>query len=115
MNRQPLSDIDVDLLDHAKWPTIDLESVSIEERARIIRYRDAIIAFIGGMPRKLVASTHGISRNGLNRMFRRCLKVHSDGRLWGFRALRGYVRQKKYERKWSNPNNKKPAAAGEFA
>ena len=114
MSQVSLFKIDADKLDYRTWPTIDLDLLGPQTRTRTIKYREAIIALIDGSPQGAVLEKFNLQRTSLYRAVKRCIRLHPDGNVWGFRALIGYARQKCYQRKWGDPKAKKTVATGKF-
>ena len=84
--------------DVSTWATVNLDQLSARERKRVQKCQQAIGKYLAGGKVKDICRTDGISRSELRRVIKRCLAVHNDGRMWGFRALISHVHQKGYQR-----------------
>lgn len=90
--------IDPELKDVTAWATVDPELLVGRSRSRYKRLEKAIRDYFDERPVEFICKRGNISRQGLIRLVKRCLKIHPDGRIWGFRALISNRRQKSYER-----------------
>ncbi len=91
-------DIDPELKKLELWPTVDLTMLTEMARKRYLRLEGVVRSYL--VEDSLVdeiAQTFNIHRSEITRIIKRCLRVHSDGTIWGFRALVPYMRQKEYE------------------
>jgi putative transposase len=79
------------------WPHLDERALSSEVQALYRRRRDAVMAYVGGEPIANIVAM-GVDRYTLRRLLARALQPHSDGRVWGWRALVPQVRVRPYER-----------------
>ena len=89
-----------DLRDLCVWPIVDEESLN-EKNKQIYRAREeAIRLFVeSDIPIRKICETTKVSTSTLYRLFQRCCDTHSDGRIFGFRALIPFCRIKEYERR----------------
>ncbi|MGZ8160333.1 MAG: hypothetical protein ACXWT1_20035 [Methylobacter sp.] len=62
------------------------------------RRENAIRHYIAGLTTVDIAKQTGVAQNQLATLLKRCLGVHPDGRIFGFRALIAHVRVKTYQR-----------------
>jgi transposase InsO family protein len=97
-----------ELLDCDLWPGVDVESLPEQDKQRFEARRQAVVAFMRGEPPVKIKDAFGVLKKDLYRYVNRCLEVHADGRIWGFRALIPYKRTKGYERNTDAP----PASSG---
>ena len=81
----------------SEWPLIDARALSDTDRATFERRRDALQAYADGTPVAEIEAG-GVDRRSLRRLLARALQPHSDGRIWGWRALVPHARVKAYER-----------------
>jgi len=97
--RNILQGVDARLLDLDTWPTVDEASLAPEKKESFRRRKCAVsnVAQSGNV--SLAAEESGISLKEIRRIFRRCIKIHRDGRITGFRACVCYHRVKNYELK----------------
>ena len=88
----------VELLRIAEWPRLDEKALKNQVR-KIYRSRCAAIeAYVQGEPVARIETEHGIDRSTLFRMIKRAQRAHSDGSVWGYRALVPHVHVRTYER-----------------
>ena len=85
-----------ELLDTTGWPEVDVASLSPEVAARFNVRREAIRRFLAGQSRRAVAADTGVVEREITRLRQRCLTLHPDGRIWGWRALLSYARVAEY-------------------
>lgn len=69
------------------WPTIDLALLDEDDADRVARRIQAVRAYIEGQPVGILSKQAGVPRQEVYRLANRCMKLHPDGRIWGFRAL----------------------------
>jgi len=82
------------------WPNVDLDALYPDDRIKFKKYKEAVRSyFIGQKSLKEIEKDSGISISEVSRRAKRCLEVHDDGLIWGYRALIPRVRIKKYTRK----------------
>ncbi|HYX72741.1 MAG TPA: hypothetical protein VE732_08220 [Nitrososphaera sp.] len=84
--------------DTSLWPTVDLSLLSDENAAKFEKRQNAIQDYLLDKPVNEITRKFGIPRIELVRLLKRCLVAHPDGRIWGWRALISFRRQKSYER-----------------
>lgn len=77
---------------------MDDKALSEEARATFRQRRKAIEAYVRGEPVESIERSFGIARATTRRLIARALRAHSDGRLWGYRALVPQARVVAYER-----------------
>jgi putative transposase len=99
--------------DTHKWPQIDVSQFPLEERASIERRQRAIRAYVEGQPLAVVCRECHQTPSNVIRLFRRALVVQSDGRIFGWRTVLPYSRQKDY-RRLAKPNTGSLGQAGSF-
>lgn len=58
----------------------------------------SVVAYLNGEPLKTLKEKYGFSRQFVYRLVLKCIATHPDGKIWGFRALLPFVRQKQYDR-----------------
>lgn len=81
------------------WPTVDELSLSDNDRASFARRYRAFRLYSSGATLSQIRNETGICAQHLYDLLDRCLKIHPDGRIYGFRALIPGIRIKSYERK----------------
>ncbi|ODV40993.1 hypothetical protein AWV79_02425 [Cupriavidus sp. UYMMa02A] len=80
------------------WPDISVVTFTDEERARILREKEAIVMYLSGESFEIIEREKGVKYDELRRKIRRCLTPASDGSIFGFRALRKHFRIEPYHR-----------------
>ena len=90
--------LDAKVRDVADWPGVNLKRLKRKRRKRFQRYQQAIGRYLAGHKVKDICKIKGVCNSELIRVVKRCLEVHKDGRIWGFRALIFHVRQHGYRR-----------------
>lgn len=90
--------LDPALKDVGSWPGVDPSLICEKDRPTYMRREKAIRQYLSDMPVKVITEETGILGKEIRRRLKRCLEVHSDDRIWGFRALIPWSRQKSYER-----------------
>lgn len=84
--------------DWEAWPIVDESVLSDDEKYRYVKVHDAIVDVCSGCTPKAIENKYGISKSLMAYYLSRCLQLHSDGKIVGFRALvdysfrTGYVR-----------------------
>ena len=94
-NRDNLSP---ELKDLNSWPSVDPESINPQERDLYQKREDAIRLYIMGEPHKFITERTGVSRSQTNKLMKKCLKIHPDSRIFGFRGLLPFLRQRQHQR-----------------
>lgn len=103
-----------DSLPISKWASVSLDLLSVEDRESINYRARAIILYSEGCTVGEIKRQTGVSGSLVNYLLKRCLSLHSDGQIWGFRALVPNARIKAYTR--SEPIKPKlPEAQGGHA
>jgi len=90
--------LDAELKDLTTWATVKHDGWTEAKRVRFEKFEGAIRKYFAGACVKDVCLELGISRQELHRALRRCLQEHADGRIYGWRGLIHYARQKSYVR-----------------
>jgi len=90
--------LEPELKDTSLWATVDTSLLNDKHSIRYESRADAIREYLADKPVKKISKAYGISRHELGRLLQRCLSIHPDGRIWGWRALIPYRQQKPYER-----------------
>lgn len=84
--------------DLSTWPDVATNNLTGEKRRRFDKLRRVLEDYFDQKKVKDICAEHQISRVEINRVLKRCLAIHSDGRIWGFRALISHMHQKTYQR-----------------
>ena len=107
------------LSDVSRWPTVDASSLPAAANETYTRREEAVRIFIEESDVTLVEirKRTGVHREQVYRLLARCISLHEDGRIQGFRGLLPYKHLKEYERfaevKPSTPRGK-GGAVGAF-
>ncbi|WKL15909.1 hypothetical protein QYQ99_26965 [Comamonas testosteroni] len=84
--------------DWNSWPTVDSSVLSYTDEYRYIKLHNAIIDVCQGALPRTIRDRYGISKSLMAYYIDRCLKIHPDGKIFGFRALIAYSRTEDYKR-----------------
>lgn len=90
--------------DYHNWPQVDVSLLRPNVRREYERRRDAVTAYLDGCSEKEIRALSrtekqkGYRRDHVLYFLSRCLALHKDGRIYGFRGLLPYKRQKAYTR-----------------
>jgi hypothetical protein len=101
----------------AKWPTVKTDGWTETKRLRFEKFEAAIRKYLAGARVNETCLEFEICRQELHRGLRRCLQEHPDGRIYGWRGLIHYARQKSYVRTkpvTPHPRTKKGGDTGAF-
>nr|WP_321167037.1 helix-turn-helix domain-containing protein [Caballeronia cordobensis] len=85
-------------LDVTMWPTVAWTELDSAARERFKSRMQAIERYARGESVKDIEEATGVNRRQLYRLLERALESHSDGRIFGFRALIAHVRVRDYVR-----------------
>jgi hypothetical protein len=80
------------------WPMADTSKLSPPDRQLYEQRYQAVCGYMHGESLESLSTKWGLSRWGIIRLRNRCLLVHPDGRLWGFRGLLPRIRTRIYVR-----------------
>ena len=82
-----------------KWPSPDLGTLAKKDLERFLKRKEALTLYLQGAAHDAIYASTAIQARFLNRMIReRCMHIHPDGRIYGWRALIPNVRIAKYQR-----------------
>lgn len=90
--------LEPELTDTSLWPTVNTSLLNEEQIIRYEGRENAIREYLKGKKVKEISEAFSVSRVELGRLLKRCLTLHPDGRIWGWRALIPYRRQRPYRR-----------------
>lgn len=71
----------------ATWAQVEPTALELEQRPEFERRQRALTAYLNGQPVDAIWHECQIRRHELIRYLNRCLCVHADGRIYGWRAL----------------------------
>ena len=82
------------------WPSADPTHLPEDEQDAFHRLSQAVAELLGqpDIPVAHILAKHGVAKSSLYRAARRCLSLHPDGRIYGFRAALPFLHVKDYER-----------------
>lgn len=79
--------------DILEWPSVLEDSLTAKQKEVYINRKQAVVAYIERNETiDNICSRYGIKKSEVYRLLKRCLETHTDGRLFGFRALIPYMR-----------------------
>jgi hypothetical protein len=86
--------------DFESWPTPDEGALSDNERSRYLNRKLAVKMYQRGCAENILLEKYGIRRSYIYRLItERCLKIHSDGLIYGWRGLIPHLHIKPYARR----------------
>ena len=86
--------------DISEWPSIDEGALSTEARDEFLARKRAVLFYLDGQSEAIIRKTAGIGIKQVYRLIReRCIQVHPDGRIYGWRALIKHTHINDYKRK----------------
>ncbi len=94
-----LGNLPAEYRDISSWPAIETSKLEHEQRVRVARLTKAIERKLAGQSNAEAAEVAQIKEREFQRIFSRCLTQHSDGRIYGLRALPSGTRVRKPKRK----------------
>lgn len=95
MNRRNADKSEVDL---ARWPSVATCAMSAEMAVATERRVMAMRLYVSGAPHRQILKETGLDRRRVVETFARCVAMHPDGDIWGFRACRLHARIPTYTR-----------------
>lgn len=100
MGRRVLGLSDSAFEDLDTWPTPDEGALVGDQRQRYLKRKQAIKLYLAGESEKAIRASTGFGLSHVYRLIReRCLEVHPDGLIFGWRAIIPNLRIKPYRRK----------------
>ena len=103
--------------DLAAWPDLDIGALSQRDLAEYTRRRKSVELYFAGESAAVIRATCDLGLRQVNRLVReRCMAIHSDGRIQGWRGLKKAARLSAYTRQSPvKPNESGRGAAGAMA
>jgi hypothetical protein len=83
----------------AHWPDLEVSGLSQKKLDTYLSRKNGIRLYIEGADHEAIRAASGVGVRWIERLIRRCMKIHSDGRIYGWRALVRYYRIEPYVRK----------------
>jgi putative transposase len=105
-------------VDPDQWPAFDVGALPPVRQIPFKARRLAVELYASGTTLSQIESRTGVERRHFYRLLERCLALHEDGRLFGWRGLVPYARAGGYERVAGvtpGTDGGTPAAAGAFS
>jgi len=97
------SGLDKALFDLDTWPTLSTEEMAPAQAQFAQKRIAAIRLYLEGRCHATIKSTTGMDRRRVCELLARCIALHPDGRIFGFRACRFYAHVKLYTRVAPSP------------
>jgi putative transposase len=100
------------------WSGFDASALPADQREVYLARQRAVELYAGHTPIAQIETLTGVDRRQIYRLIERCLKIHEDGRVFGYRALVPHVRVSGYQRVAKMrrlPRGGSRGAAGAFA
>lgn len=88
-----------ELRDTGSWERPRDDEIAESDRAAYVNRRDAIIAYLDGIPFRQISARFKLTKSQIYRMLGRCLAFRPDGRMFGFHALIAGTTIAPYQRK----------------
>jgi len=85
--------------DTTLWPQVDEHSIATQGMDLFMRRCKAVRELLNGAQSKDLQAETGLARTEVVRLIKRCLQVHPDGQIYGFRALIPQTRLVHYVRR----------------
>lgn len=83
----------------ADWPDLEVSGLSQQKLDSYLKRKKGIRLYIEGADPEAIRAASGVGIRWIQRLIHRCMKIHSDGRIYGWRALVRYHRIEPYVRK----------------
>lgn len=99
-------------VDFSTWPTYDPAALSSAERKIFTARKKAVELYCANFTIQEIENQTGVNRRQVYRLIAACTQVHSDGRVYGYRALKPYVRIALYQRQTKPKRNPTGSAFG---
>ena len=93
MNRRSDTPIDLD-----RWPEFDPSALPKKQRKAFAARRQADELYVADTAVSAIELQTGVNRRQLYRLLAHCRTAHSDGRVFGWRALVPYIHVARYQR-----------------
>lgn len=87
---------DIQALDWQSMPTVDTGALTDPARAIYQKHLRLLEGYLNGESISSIETQSGIQRTHLYRLIKRCLALHDDGRVYGYRALLPQTRVNSY-------------------
>lgn len=113
-DRRPRSVIVSRILATRPWSAVLVELLAEENRGIFEGRKSAVDLYVEGEALDYIEAKTGVRRSDLSRLIERCMAVHSDGFVYGYRALIPHIRITSYTRT-TTPKSKKPSGRGGYA
>jgi len=90
---------DSTFIDFESWPTPDEGALSEKYRTHYLKRKNAVKMYLNGCPENILREKYGFGRSQIYRLItERCMQIHPDGLIYGWRGLIPNLRIKPYSR-----------------
>lgn len=89
---------DLQAIDSTGWPSVDVNALDEQTRAIYAQRHRAIVRFLAGETVRQIATQTQVANRSIYRLLARCLAIHPDGRVHGYRGLLPRIRVESYTR-----------------
>ena len=89
---------DLQAIDSTGWPSVDVNALDEQTRAIYAQRHRAIVRFLAGETVRQIATQTQVANRSIYRLLARCLAIHPDGRVHGYRGLLPRIRAESYTR-----------------
>ena len=104
-----------DRADPSTWPAVAWPVLSTAQQTIFRAREDAVRRYCRREPLRAIEAATGVTFSSVRRLYNRCLQMHPDGRVQGFRALIPFERVKCYRRQAKITKPGREGKAGAFA
>lgn len=112
--RRPRSVIISGIAATQPWSPVLTELLTAENCEIFQSRKSAVDLYVKGEALDCIESRTGVRRSDLSRLIGRCMKIHPDGLVYGYRALIPHIRTTSYTRSTA-PKTNKPSGRGGYA
>ena len=100
------------VFDLSTWPEYDPKVLTEDEREIFNARRLAVELYAENFAIKEIERQTGVNRKQLYRVIAACTHLHDDGHVYGYRAIRPYVRTGSYQRKMPTKSGPRDSVYG---
>src|ERR1035437_3228003 len=91
------------LVDIKLWPEVCVDGLPQDEAEIVAGRVSAMRMYVEGRPLAEIDALTGLERQRVNELYHKCISLHPDGRIFGFRACLYYCRVKTMDRVKPSP------------
>lgn len=107
--------IAADRADCSTWPSVAWTALPTAQQQIFRAREDAVQRYCRREPLRAIEAATGITYSSVRRLYERCLQIHADGRLQGWRALIPFEHVKSYRRSAKIVRSGRGGKAGAFS